>query len=360
MHKQLQAVRDRYDELGQLLQQPDVVSDQARLRALMKEYKSLAPVADAYDALCGAERTCSEARAILDEPGADRELRELAQAEYDAARAQQQAMEQQLRLLLLPKDENDERSVIMEIRSGAGGEEAALFAHSLQRMYAMYAQARGWKVELVGLSATELGGVKEVSFSVEGEGVYSRMKYESGVHRVQRVPETETQGRVHTSTVTVAVMPQAEDVEVHIDPADLRIDTFRSSGAGGQHINKTSSAIRVTHLPTGLVVECQDERSQYKNKEKALKVLRSRLLAQAQKQQDDETAARRRSQVGTGDRSERIRTYNFPQGRVTDHRIGLTLYKLDTVLNGALDELLDALALADQTKKLKATEETAR
>ena len=248
----------------------------------------------------------------------------------------------------------------MEIRSGAGGEEAALFAHSLQRMYAMYAQARGWKVELVGLSATELGGVKEVSFSVEGEGVYSRMKYESGVHRVQRVPETETQGRVHTSTVTVAVMPQAEDVEVHIDPADLRIDTFRSSGAGGQHINKTSSAIRVTHLPTGLVVECQDERSQYKNKEKALKVLRSRLLAQAQKQQDDETAARRRSQVGTGDRSERIRTYNFPQGRVTDHRIGLTLYKLDAVLNGALDELLDALALADQTEKLKATEETAR
>ena len=243
----------------------------------------------------------------------------------------------------------------MEIRGGAGGEEAALFAHSLHRMYNMYAESRGWKTEVLSINQTELGGEKEVSFLVEGEGAYSRLKFESGVHRVQRVPETETQGRVHTSTVTVAVLPEAEDVEVEINPADLKIDTFRSSGAGGQHINKTSSAIRVTHLPTGMVVECQDERSQYKNKDKALKVLRSRLLAQKQAEYDAEYAAQRKSQVGTGDRSERIRTYNFPQGRLTDHRIGLTLYKLDAVMNGDLDEIIEALATADQAEKLKAS-----
>ncbi len=266
-------------------------------------------------------------------------------------------LNKRLKLLLLPRDENDDRSVIIEIRGGAGGEEAALFAHSLFRMYTIYAESRGWRHEVLSVNETELGGMKEVSFSIEGEGVYSRMKFESGVHRVQRVPETETQGRVHTSTVTVAVMPEAEEVEVEINPADLKIDTFRSSGAGGQHINKTSSAIRVTHLPTGMVVECQDERSQYKNKDKALKVLRSRLLAQKQAEYNSEIAEKRRSQVGTGDRSERIRTYNFPQGRLTDHRIGLTLYKLNTVMNGVLDEVIDALCAADQAERLKASAE---
>lgn len=245
----------------------------------------------------------------------------------------------------------------MEIRGGAGGEEAALFAHSLQRMYAMYAESRGWQVEVLSINETELGGVKEVSFSVEGDSVYSYMKFESGVHRVQRVPETETQGRVHTSTVTVAVMPEAEEVDVQINPADLKIDTFRASGAGGQHINKTSSAIRVTHLPTGMVVECQDERSQHKNKDKALKVLRSRLLEQEQQKQTQEIAENRRSQVGTGDRSERIRTYNYPQGRVTDHRIGLTLYKLNAVMDGDIDDVVQALITADRAEKLKSAQE---
>ena len=277
--------------------------------------------------------------------------------EYEENKEKMAFLEERLKILLLPKDENDDRSVIVEIRGGAGGEEAALFAHSLFRMYTMYAETRGWKYEVLNANETELGGMKEVSFSIEGEGAYSRLKFESGVHRVQRVPETETQGRVHTSTVTVAVMPEAEEVEIDINPADLKIDTFRSSGAGGQHINKTSSAIRVTHLPTGMVVECQDERSQYKNKDKALKVLRSRLLAQKQAEHDSKIAAERRSQVGTGDRSERIRTYNYPQGRLTDHRIGLTLYKLDTILNGVLDEVVDALVTADQAEKLKASTE---
>ncbi len=357
MLEQLQAVRNRYEEINQLLQDPSVISDNGRYRALMKEYKDLTPLAETYDRYRAARQAFSEARELLEENGQDHELKELAQAEYDEQKEVIRRLEEELKLLLLPRDENDERSVIVEIRGGAGGEEAALFAHSLQRMYTMYAESKGWKAEVVSANETELGGMKEVSFSVEGEGVYSRMKYESGVHRVQRVPETETQGRVHTSTVTVAVMPEAEEVDVQINPADLKIDTFRSSGAGGQHINKTSSAIRVTHLPTGMVVECQDERSQYKNKDKALKVLRSRLLAQEQKKKDDEIAAQRRSQVGTGDRSERIRTYNYPQGRVTDHRIGLTLYKLDAILDGAIDEVIDALATADQAEKLKSAQE---
>lgn len=255
--------------------------------------------------------------------------------------------------MLLPKDPNDERNVIVEIRGGAGGEESALFSAVLFRMYSMYAEKKGYKVEIVNANETELGGYKEISFMIEGEGAYSRFKYESGVHRVQRVPETESQGRVHTSTTTVAVLPEAEDVELEIDPKDLKIDTFRSSGAGGQHINKTSSAIRITHLPTGTVVECQDERSQYKNKDKALKVLKSRLLKEKQDKQASEIAANRKSQVGTGDRSERIRTYNYPQGRLTDHRIGLTLYKLEDILNGNLDEVIDALVTADRAEKLK-------
>ena len=324
---------------------------------LMKEYKSLTPLAEACDAYTAALRAFDGAKELLEEGGLEPELKELAQQEYGETKQRLAQLEEEIKLLLLPKDENDDKNVIVEIRGGAGGEEATLFAHSLYRMYSMYAETQGWKTELISANVTELGGMKEVSFSVEGAGAYSRMKFESGVHRVQRVPETEAQGRVHTSTVTVAVMPEAEEVEFELDPADLKIDTFRSSGAGGQHINKTSSAIRVTHIPTGMVVECQDERSQYKNKDKALKVLRSRLLAQKQAEQDAQLAAQRKSQVGTGDRSERIRTYNYPQGRVTDHRIGLTLYKLGSILDGALDEVIDALATADRAEKLKAAGE---
>lgn len=356
MIEQLQAVRARYDEINCLLQDPTVIQDNARYAKLMKEYKNLTPIAQTYDAYRASCDAMQQAKEILEE-GGDEELKALAQDELKENKARAEALEEELKILLLPKDENDERSVIMEIRGGAGGEEAALFAHSLQRMYTMYAESRGWRVEVLNINETELGGVKEVSFSIEGESVYSYMKFESGVHRVQRVPETETQGRVHTSTVTVAVMPEAEEVDVQINPADLKIDTFRSSGAGGQHINKTSSAIRVTHLPTGMVVECQDERSQYKNKDKALKVLRSRLLEQEQKKKSQEIAEQRRSQVGTGDRSERIRTYNYPQGRVSDHRIGLTLYKLNTVLDGDMDEVVQALITADRAEKLKSAQE---
>ena len=357
MIEKLQAVRNRYDEINNQLQDPTVINNNELYRNLMKDYKNLTPLAEAYDAYKSAETAFSEAKALLEEGGLDAELKELAQMEYEENKEKMELLAEEIKILLLPKDENDDRSVIVEIRGGAGGEEAALFAHSLHRMYTMYAEGKGWKCEVINANETEIGGVKEVSFSVEGEGAYSRLKFESGVHRVQRVPETETQGRVHTSTVTVAVMPEAEDVEIDINPADLKIDTFRSSGAGGQHINKTSSAIRVTHLPTGMVVECQDERSQYKNKDKALKVLRSRLLAKKQAEHDDAIAAERRSQVGTGDRSERIRTYNYPQGRLTDHRIGLTLYKLDTILDGALEEVIEALITADQTEKLKASSE---
>ena len=277
----------------------------------------------------------------------------MASDEMSAAKNDIESISEELKILLLPRDPNDDRSVIVEIRGGAGGEEAALFAYNLYRMYNMYAEKRGWKTEIVSLNETELGGFKEVSFTIDGDGAYSRLKFESGVHRVQRVPETETQGRIHTSTATVAVLPEADEVELEIDPKDLKIDTFRSSGAGGQHINKTSSAIRVTHLPTGTVVECQDERSQYKNKDKALRVLRARLLDAKVAAQNAEIAANRKSQVGTGDRSERIRTYNYPQLRVTDHRIGLTIYRLFDVLNGDLDEIIDALIAADRAEKLK-------
>ncbi len=283
----------------------------------------------------------------------DKELRQMASDEMSAAKSDIESISEELKILLLPRDPNDDRSVIVEIRGGAGGEEAALFAYNLYRMYNMYAEKRGWKTEIVSLNETELGGFKEVSFTIDGDGAYSRLKFESGVHRVQRVPETETQGRIHTSTATVAVLPEADEVELEIDPKDLKIDTFRSSGAGGQHINKTSSAIRVTHLPTGTVVECQDERSQYKNKDKALRVLRARLLDAKVAAQNAEIAANRKSQVGTGDRSERIRTYNYPQLRVTDHRIGLTIYRLFDVLNGDLDEIIDALIAADRAEKLK-------
>ena len=295
---------------------------------------------------------------MLDQGGLDHDFKLLVEEEWEKARAGMEAASEELKILLLPTDPNDERNVIVEIRGGAGGDEAALFAAVLYRMYTLYAESRRWKTELVSANETELGGFKEVSFMIEGEGAYSRLKYESGVHRVQRVPETETQGRVHTSTVTVAVLPEAEDVEIEINPSDLQIDTFRSSGAGGQHINKTESAIRITHLPTGLIVECQDERSQHKNKEKALKVLRSRLYDIKQAEQTEQIASERRSQVGTGDRSERIRTYNYPQGRVSDHRIGLTLYHLEAILNGDLDQVIDPLITADRAQKLQQAQAT--
>ena len=327
--------------------------DREAFAALMKEHKELEPIVEAYRAWRQCQQDLAGARELLESEG-DRELRELAVEEIREREERGRALEEELKLLLLPKDPNDEKNVILEIRGGTGGEEAALFAYDLYRMYTAYAQRRGWRTEIVGLNETELGGFKEVSVLIDGEGAWSRLKYESGAHRVQRVPETETQGRIHTSAATVAVLPEAEEVEVHIDPKDLQIDTFRSSGAGGQHINKTSSAIRVTHLPTGMVVECQDERSQYKNKEKALKVLRARLLDQEQSKADAQLAQERKSQVGSGDRSQRIRTYNFPQSRVTDHRIGLTLYKLEEVLAGDLDEIIDSLIAADRASQLEA------
>ncbi len=354
MFDSLDAVKSRYEEINQRLQDPATVQDNAKYTALMKEYKQLTPLVETYSAYLAAQKAHEDARALLEEGGLDAELKELAKEEFEESRDKIDSLSQELRILLLPRDENDERSVIMEIRGGTGGDEAALFAHSLFRMYGLYAEKRGWKLEVLNANETELGGLKEVEFSLEGDSVYSRMKFEAGTHRVQRVPETEAQGRIHTSAVTVAVMAEAEEVDVEINPADLKVDTYRSSGAGGQHVNKTSSAIRITHLPTGLVVECQDERSQHKNRDKAMKVLRSRLLAQKQEAQKTEIDAARRSQVGSGDRSERIRTYNYPQSRVTDHRINLTLYKLDTIMAGNLDELLDPLIAADQAEKLQA------
>jgi peptide chain release factor 1 len=356
MFENLEVFEKRYEELGRRLYDPMVVSDPAQYRDVMKEYKSIEPIVLDYRSYRKTFRDEADALTVLGDAD-DRELHAMAEEELSSARTERERLAEELKILLLPKDPNDERSVIVEIRGGAGGEEAALFSAVLFRMYSMYAQAKGWQTEILNANETELGGFKEISFMITGEGAFSRLKYESGVHRVQRVPETEQQGRIHTSTATVAVLPEVDDVEVELNPADLKIDTFRSSGAGGQHINKTSSAIRVTHLPTGIVVECQDERSQYKNKDRALKILRSRLFDMKQKEQDDLVAAERRSQVGTGDRSERIRTYNYPQGRVTDHRIGLTLYRLGEVLNGSLDEIIDALVAADRAEKLKQAEQ---
>lgn len=353
MFENLSVFENRYEELNMKLYDPAVAADRNLYRDLMKEHKEIEPIVEKYRALKKAEASLEDAEAILNDSEADKELRQMASDEMSAAKSDIESISEELKILLLPRDPNDDRSVIVEIRGGAGGEEAALFAYNLYRMYNMYTEKRGWKTEIVSLNETELGGFKEVSFTIDGDGAYSRLKFESGVHRVQRVPETETQGRIHTSTATVAVLPEADEVELEIDPKDLKIDTFRSSGAGGQHINKTSSAIRVTHLPTGTVVECQDERSQYKNKDKALRVLRARLLDAKVAAQNAEIAANRKSQVGTGDRSERIRTYNYPQLRVTDHRIGLTIYRLFDVLNGDLDEIIDALIAADRAEKLK-------
>ena len=358
MFEKVQGIARRYEELSEKLCDPTVTSSPERYAEVMKEYKLLEPMAQAYEAYQKSVNDRDEAKELLLESGEqDAEMTTMLTEEIAAAEQEMERLTAEIKLLLLPKDPNDDRNVIVEIRGGAGGEEAALFAAVLYRMYSMYAVRQGYRTEVLNANETELGGYKEICFMITGQGAYSRLKYESGVHRVQRVPETETQGRIHTSTVTVAVLPEAEDVEVNIDPTELKIDTFRASGAGGQHINKTESAIRITHLPTGLVVECQDERSQYKNKDKAMKVLKSRLLEAERERQHNDVAQQRHEQVGTGDRSERIRTYNYPQGRVTDHRIGLTLYKIDEILNGGMDEVIDALITADRAAQLAGTED---
>ncbi len=356
MFKRLEATEKRFVEINEKLCNVEVISDQEIYKSLMKELKNLTPVVEKYRELKKEENNLKEAKEMLEEGGMDKEFKEMAEMEIESSKEKIEKLSEELKILLLPKDPNDDRNVIIEIRGGAGGEEAALFSGVLFRMYNMYAQNRRWKVEILNANETQLGGYKEISFMISGEGAYSRFKFESGVHRVQRVPDTEAQGRVHTSTVTVAVLPEAEDVEIEINPSDLQIDTYRAGGAGGQHVNKTESAIRITHLPTGLVVECQDERSQYKNKDKAMKVLKSRLLEAKREEQESAVAEERRSQVGTGDRSERIRTYNYPQSRVTDHRIGLTLYRLEDILNGDLDEIIDALITADRASKLAGNE----
>ncbi|MCQ2446469.1 MAG: peptide chain release factor 1 [Clostridia bacterium] len=354
MFEKLAGIYKRYLELGEALASPAIFSDPTEAARISREQKELEELAGTYEEYLKADKAEAEALEMAADP--DEELRALALDEARNAKALKEELTEKLRLLLLPSDPDDNKSVIIEIRGGAGGAEAALFAGVLYRMYGMYSDLHHWKFEQLNANETELGGFKEVSFSIEGAGAFSRLKYESGVHRVQRVPVTEANGRIQTSTVTVAVLPEAEDVEVEINPADLQIDTYRSSGAGGQHVNKTESAIRITHLPTGLVVECQDERSQYKNKDRAMKILRSRLYDRAREAQQAEISAERRSQVGTGDRSERIRTYNYPQSRVTDHRINLTLYKLDAILNGDLDEVIDALKTAEQAARLEAGE----
>ena len=352
MLEKLGAIEGRFEEISKLLCSGDVVNDREKFSALMKEHKTLLPIVEKFCEFKKTEGAIFEAKELIEEEGEDKELLKMAQQELEDLRFKREAVLEELKILLLPRDENDSKNVIVEIRGGAGGEESALFAGVLFRMYSMYAEKKGFKLEVMNLNATELGGIKEISFLVKGEGAFSRFKFESGVHRVQRVPETESGGRIHTSTATVAVLPEAEDVDVEINPADLQIDTFRSGGAGGQHINKTESAIRITHIPTGIVAECQDERSQHKNREKAMRVLRSRILEAERLKQQSSIASERKSQVGTGDRSERIRTYNYPQGRVSDHRIGLTIYKLEQFLNGEMDEVIDALITADTAKKL--------
>lgn len=350
MFKRLKEAEERFDQISERLGESDVMNNQEEYKKLMQEYKNLSPVVEKYREYKKYESNKEEAEELLS--GDDKEMRALAEEEIEESKKKLEELTDELKILLLPKDENDDRNVIIEIRGGAGGEEAALFSYVLYRMYNMYADSVGFKTELVNANETELGGFKEVSFMISGEGAYSRFKFESGVHRVQRVPETEAQGRIHTSTVTVAVLPEVEDVDVELNPADLEIEAHRASGAGGQHVNKTDSAIRMVHKPTGIVVECQDERSQYKNRDKAMKIMRSKLYEKKMEEQNAAVADARRSQVGTGDRSERIRTYNYPQSRITDHRIGLTLYNLENVLNGALEPIIDALAAADRAEKL--------
>ena len=349
MLEKLQAVENRYEELCFRSEQADFYNDPKKAAAFLREKNDLEPIIEAFRAYKAAEREMADAQELMSDP----EMKELCQEAFQNARQEKQELYEKLQILLLPKDPNDEKSVIVEIRGGVGGEESALFAHSLFRMYSMYAAAKGWSVELLNYNETELGGVKEADFIINGQGAYSRMKYESGVHRVQRVPETESGGRVHTSTATVAVLPEMDEVDVQINPADIEMQVYRASGAGGQHVNKTSSAVRLIHKPTGVVVACQEERSQVQNREKCMRMLASKLYEMEQEKLDSQVTGMRRSQVGTGMRNERIRTYNFPQGRVTDHRIGLTLYKIDAVMDGDLDELISALANAEQAEKLK-------
>ena len=349
MLEKLAAVNSRFEELCARSEQPDFYNDPKKATAILRERNDLEPIIEAYRAYRNAEQEMQDAEELMSDP----EMKELCQETYTAAKKAKEDLFAQLQILLLPKDPNDEKSVIVEIRGGVGGEESALFAHSLFRMYSMYAAQKGWSIELLNYNDTELGGVKEADFVINGRGAYSRLKYESGVHRVQRVPETESGGRVHTSTATVAVLPEMEEVDVQLNPADIEMQVYRASGAGGQHVNKTSSAVRLIHKPTGLVAACQEERSQLQNREKCMRMLASKLYEMEQERLNSQVTGMRRSQVGTGMRNERIRTYNFPQGRVTDHRIGLTLYRIDTIMDGDIDEIIDALATADQAEKLK-------
>lgn len=351
MFERLSEFFNRHEELSLLINDPDIIADQGKWRGLMKEYSDITPIAEKYTEYKNTQKNIEEAIEMLEEKP-DEELKSLLKDELSENRERLAEIEEELKLLLIPKDPNDDKNVIMEIRGGAGGDEAALFAGSLFRMYNKYAERNGWKVELMSASESDLGGFKEVCFMITGRGAYSRLKYESGVHRVQRVPETESGGRIHTSTVTVAVLPEADEVDVQIDMNDVRIDVFRASGNGGQCVNTTDSAVRVTHIPTGIVVSCQDEKSQLKNKNKALKVLYARLYDMELKKHNEEIAGERKAQVGTGNRNERIRTYNFPQGRVTDHRVNLTLYKIDNIMEGELDEIIDALTAAERAERL--------
>ena len=359
MLEKLEKVETRYEEVQLRLCDPEIVTDQAQYKKLMQEAKRLAPIVEKYRQFKAARDTFQEAKALLDAGGLDKEFHDMVFEELEQARAEMERTQEELKVLLLPRDPNDEKNVIVEIRGGAGGEEAALFAYNLYRMYTMYAQSKGWKVTLLNYNETELGGVKEADFEIDGDGAYSRLKFESGVHRVQRVPETESGGRVHTSTATVAVLPEMEEAEVDIRPEDIEMQVFRSSGAGGQHINKTSSAVRLIHKPSGIVVSCQEERSQVQNREKCMQMLASKLYEIEQERISSAVTNERRSQVGTGMRNERIRTYNFPQGRMTDHRIGLTLYRLEDIMNGNLDEVFDALATADELARLAGQQEEA-
>ncbi|MCI5563114.1 MAG: peptide chain release factor 1 [Intestinimonas massiliensis] len=353
LEEKLKALDRQYAELEARLAAPETYDDPARVARLNKEQRDLEPVVTAYRTYVRRQKDLADAQALMSDP----DMKELAQEEYQAAKADLERLVEEIRILLLPRDPNDAKNVIVEIRAGVGGEEAALFANSLYRMYCMYAESRRWQVEVDSVSETELGGVKEICFTIQGDGAYSRLKFESGVHRVQRVPETESGGRIHTSTVTVAVLPEVDEVDFALNPADIEMQVFRSSGAGGQHVNKTSSAVRLIHKPTGTVVECQQERSQFQNRDRAMQILRSRLYEEKVREQADAVTSQRRSQVGTGMRNERIRTYNFPQGRLTDHRVGLTLYRLDSVMNGDIDEIIDALITADQAERLKHQEQ---
>ena len=356
MTEKLEKIVERYNFLTEEIAKPEVIANNNSWKKLVKEHSSLTPIVECYEQYKKVESNLSEALQLAETEN-DKEMLEMLREEISSDKKRREELQEQLKVLLLPKDPNDDKNVIVEIRAGAGGEEAALFANEIRRMYYMFAEKNHWKVEEINIEENELGGLKEGSFMVVGEGAYSKFKFESGVHRVQRVPDTESQGRIHTSTITVAVLPEAPDVDIEIADKDVKVDTYRSSGAGGQHVNKTESAIRLTHLPTGIVVNCQDERSQIKNREKAFAILKSKLYDYYQtRQANAEYAAARRSQVGTGDRSERIRTYNFPQGRVTDHRIGLTLYSIDSFMNGNIDEMVEALRLADQTAKLQSAE----